>query len=60
MVCPSPVTTEIPVYFNAGLLMAYHYDIDRFRHAVVRVLNLWNEESRTGRRFCYAGDLVGA
>ncbi|MBK6530143.1 MAG: hypothetical protein IPN17_07975 [Deltaproteobacteria bacterium] len=60
MVCPSPVTTEIPVYFNAGLLMAYHYDIDRFRHAVVRVLNLWNEESRTGRRFRYAGDLVGA
>lgn len=59
--CPrsSVFAGEYPVYFVADTLQFHGFDPDEFRSAVIRAINVWNEEVRAAVRLRYAGDAPG-
>ncbi len=58
MICVlPPVPTVIDVYWNPDNLATEGFDVDRFRETTLRAIAVWNEESRTGRRFRFMGSL---
>lgn len=51
-----PNVAEVEVYFEPAALTTTGADVDAYRAAFQRALNVWNEEAHSSRRLRYIGD----